>query len=89
MGAGAGQGIEDAYVLSRLLSHAETNIGNIEVCEGVRTYRYVPLTIVIRPFCKNIRAFVSRERRWSGKRVAGLVGCTTTMDRWDLRLRVL
>lgn len=31
MGAGAGQGIEDAYFLSRLLSHPETNTDNIEV----------------------------------------------------------
>ncbi|RDX51872.1 FAD/NAD(P)-binding domain-containing protein [Lentinus brumalis] len=30
MGAGAGQGIEDAYFLSRLLSHPETNTDNIE-----------------------------------------------------------
>ncbi|RPD65133.1 FAD/NAD(P)-binding domain-containing protein [Lentinus tigrinus ALCF2SS1-6] len=30
MGAGAGQGIEDAYMLSRLLGHPETNTQNIE-----------------------------------------------------------
>ncbi|KAH9858330.1 FAD/NAD-P-binding domain-containing protein [Lenzites betulinus] len=30
LGAGAGQGIEDAYLLSRLLSHPETNVDNIE-----------------------------------------------------------
>ncbi|KAI0060928.1 FAD/NAD-P-binding domain-containing protein [Artomyces pyxidatus] len=31
LGAGAGQGIEDGYLLSRLLGHPETNKGNIEV----------------------------------------------------------
>jgi hypothetical protein len=31
LGAGAGMGIEDAYVLSQLLSHPQTNISNIEV----------------------------------------------------------
>ncbi|KAI0060946.1 FAD/NAD-P-binding domain-containing protein [Artomyces pyxidatus] len=30
LGAGAGQGIEDGYLLSRLLGHPETNKGNIE-----------------------------------------------------------
>ncbi|KAI0777182.1 FAD/NAD-P-binding domain-containing protein [Trametes elegans] len=30
LGAGAGQGIEDAYMLARLLSHPHTNNGNIE-----------------------------------------------------------
>ncbi|TFY66084.1 hypothetical protein EVG20_g5005 [Dentipellis fragilis] len=30
LGAGAGQGIEDAYVLARLLSHPQTNISNLE-----------------------------------------------------------
>ncbi|KAI0828968.1 FAD/NAD-P-binding domain-containing protein [Trametes gibbosa] len=30
MGAGAGQGLEDAFMLSRLLSHPETNAENIE-----------------------------------------------------------
>ena len=32
LGAGAGQGIEDAYVLARLLSHPETDVHNLEVC---------------------------------------------------------
>ena len=31
LGAGAGQGVEDAYVLARLLSHPETRVGNLEV----------------------------------------------------------
>lgn len=31
MGAGAGQGLEDAFMLSRLLSHPDTNAENIEV----------------------------------------------------------
>ncbi|OJT04462.1 Salicylate hydroxylase [Trametes pubescens] len=30
LGAGASQGLEDAYVLVRLLSHPETNVGNLE-----------------------------------------------------------
>ncbi|KAI9056981.1 FAD/NAD-P-binding domain-containing protein [Trametes sanguinea] len=30
LGAGAGQGIEDAYLLARLLSHPDTNVDNIE-----------------------------------------------------------
>ena len=31
LGAGAGQGVEDAYILARLLSHPETHVGNLEV----------------------------------------------------------
>lgn len=31
LGAGASQGLEDAYVLVRLLSHPETNVDNLEV----------------------------------------------------------
>ena len=31
MGAGAGQGIEDAYLLCKLLSHPETTTQNVEV----------------------------------------------------------
>jgi salicylate hydroxylase len=31
LGAGAGQGIEDAYVLTELLSHPQSNRSNIEV----------------------------------------------------------
>lgn len=31
LGAGAGQGIEDAEVLSRLLSHPQTNLENVAV----------------------------------------------------------
>ena len=31
LGAGAGQGIEDAYVLARLLSHPDTSKDNLEV----------------------------------------------------------
>jgi salicylate hydroxylase len=31
LGTGAGMGIEDAYVLSQLLSHPKTNISNVEV----------------------------------------------------------
>ncbi|KAM5536054.1 hypothetical protein V8D89_010312 [Ganoderma adspersum] len=31
LGAGAGQGVEDAYILARLLSHPETHAGNLEV----------------------------------------------------------
>lgn len=34
MGAGAGQGLEDAYFLTRLLSHPMTNTDNIEVRLG-------------------------------------------------------
>ncbi|KAI0749249.1 FAD/NAD(P)-binding domain-containing protein [Daedaleopsis nitida] len=30
LGAGAGQGLEDAYVLARLLSHPDTHAGNVE-----------------------------------------------------------
>ena len=32
MGAGAGQGIEDAYLLARLLALPETTTDNVEVC---------------------------------------------------------
>ena len=31
LGAGAGQGIEDAYLLSQLLSHPQTSLDNVEV----------------------------------------------------------
>ena len=31
LGAGAGQGLEDAYLIAKLLSHAETTTENIEV----------------------------------------------------------
>lgn len=31
LGAGAGQGLEDAYVLTRLLSHPQTTASNVEV----------------------------------------------------------
>ncbi|KAI0363533.1 FAD/NAD(P)-binding domain-containing protein [Pilatotrama ljubarskyi] len=36
LGAGAGQGLEDAYVLAGLLSHPEASVGNIEAV--LRTY---------------------------------------------------
>lgn len=32
LAAGAGQGIEDAYLLAQLLSHPQTTLDNIEVC---------------------------------------------------------
>ena len=32
LGAGAGQGIEDAFVLARLLSHPSATAENVEVC---------------------------------------------------------
>lgn len=32
LGAGAGQGLEDAYLLARLLSHPQTTPSNVEVC---------------------------------------------------------
>lgn len=32
LGAGAGQSLEDAYVLAKLLGHPETNLENVEVC---------------------------------------------------------
>lgn len=31
LGAGAGQGIEDAYLLAQLLTHPQTTLDNIEV----------------------------------------------------------
>lgn len=31
LGAGAGQGIEDAYLLSELLAHPQTTAANVEV----------------------------------------------------------
>ena len=36
LGAGAGQCIEDAYLLAELLTHSETNHDNVEV--GVMTH---------------------------------------------------
>ncbi|EIW63980.1 FAD/NAD-P-binding domain-containing protein [Trametes versicolor FP-101664 SS1] len=39
LGAGAGQGLEDAYLLSRLLSHPQTHINNIEVYSQIRKPR--------------------------------------------------
>ncbi|OSD06217.1 FAD/NAD-P-binding domain-containing protein [Trametes coccinea BRFM310] len=39
LGAGAGQGIEDAYLLARLLSHPDTSIDNME--EVLRAYTKV------------------------------------------------
>lgn len=35
LGAGAGQGIEDAYLLSQLLSHPQTTLDNIHVCHSL------------------------------------------------------
>ena len=32
LGAGAGQGIEDAYLLGKLLGHPQTTLANVEVC---------------------------------------------------------
>ena len=32
LGAGSGQGIEDAYLLGKLLSHPQTNLSNVQVC---------------------------------------------------------
>ena len=31
LGAGAGCGIEDAYILAQLLAHSQTNAANVEV----------------------------------------------------------
>ena len=45
LGAGAGQGLEDAYVLTRLLSHPETNVNNLEVC------RYSHPTMLLATYC--------------------------------------
>ncbi|TBU25307.1 FAD/NAD(P)-binding domain-containing protein [Dichomitus squalens] len=36
LGAGAGQGLEDAYILSRLLGHPETHVANVEAV--LKTY---------------------------------------------------
>ena len=35
LGAGAGQSLEDAYLLAKLLGHPETNIHNIEVSHQI------------------------------------------------------
>ena len=34
LGAGAGQGLEDAYLLGHLLSHPQTTLDNVEVRSG-------------------------------------------------------
>jgi 2-polyprenyl-6-methoxyphenol hydroxylase-like FAD-dependent oxidoreductase len=34
LGSGAGQGIEDAYLLSQLLSHPQTTKENIQACNS-------------------------------------------------------
>lgn len=49
MGAGAGQGLEDAYLLVRLLSHPKTTIENIEVCRWC-LYSSQWLTVIRRRF---------------------------------------
>ena len=38
MGAGAGQGIEDAYLLAQLLSDPQTTVANVEVCASSAGY---------------------------------------------------
>ncbi|PIL31454.1 hypothetical protein GSI_06155 [Ganoderma sinense ZZ0214-1] len=55
LGAGAGQGVEDAYVLARLLSHPETHLGNLEAV--LDTY-----TRIRRPRAQMV---------WDGSRTAG------------------
>ena len=45
LGAGAGQGLEDAYVLTRLVSYPETNVNNLEVC------RYNHPTTLLATYC--------------------------------------
>ena len=48
MGAGAGQGLEDAYFVARLLSHPNTNKGNIEVrCHAAHV---TPLNALLMPY---------------------------------------
>lgn len=50
MGAGAGQGLEDAYFVARLLSHPSTNKGNIEVrCYAARV---TPLNALLMPYAR-------------------------------------
>lgn len=55
LGAGVGQGIEDVYVLTRLLSHAQTTVSNVEaVLNAYNTVRVPRAT------------FVSRESKRAG-----------------------
>lgn len=35
LGAGAGQGLEDAHLLAKLLGHPQTSMDNIEVCTPI------------------------------------------------------
>lgn len=44
LGAGAGQGLEDAYLLGRLLAHAQTSRANVSVRRFVYAFRAISLT---------------------------------------------
>lgn len=49
LGAGAGQGIEDAYLLGKLLGHPQTTLENVDVSVPVR-YGFIPAECVCRMF---------------------------------------
>lgn len=53
LGAGAGQGIEDAYLLGKLLGNPQTDLSNVEVRH-----------ICVCPCIQNLTAVVAMRRRW-------------------------
>ena len=50
LGAGAGQGVEDAYMLARLLSNPRTHAGNLEVLHDIALWRSTPYHLSKRPY---------------------------------------
>lgn len=66
LGAGAGQGVEDAYLLAQLLSHSQTTVNNVEVrSHFCCIYHSKALDIYIpfgRRFCKFIPISVDLAR---------------------------
>lgn len=64
LGSGVGQGIEDTYVLTQLLTHPETNLSNIEVRTHQRTpvSHHVLLIIVVLPLPQAVFQAYNRLR---------------------------
>ena len=89
LGAGAGQGIEDAEMLGRLLSHPETAPDNVEVSSAL-SCRKLPLEGLIFSFSKcslYTMKCVVREHKVYGRAAYALGRFTTGVEKVAQRVQ--
>lgn len=82
LGAGAGQGLEDAYVLSHLLCHPDATVNNLEVrAESQQADHFAHDRH--RRYLARIPPFANHEHRWSGRPAAMQAGRMTSKAHMD------